>query len=150
MYWARKVSGHVYVCYGIDFAFLRFFYWILELFRQCGIFLFLLYFKILFYFLTGRPCCIHIMFVAVRSSTIILYHGPQLLVTFSWLMKWDTIPLRIWWEKLNVFIFIYRNQQTWYRIIVEDLTATNIRTSSITKANEIGRKKANMIVKNKC
>jgi hypothetical protein len=37
---ARKVSGHVFVCLssGVHFAsFLRFCYWILELFQQCGI-----------------------------------------------------------------------------------------------------------------
>ena len=37
LYQARKVSGHVYICQGYSFCLsLRFFYWILELFRQYG------------------------------------------------------------------------------------------------------------------
>ena len=38
LYQARKVSGHVCVWQGSQFClFLQFCYWILELFRQCGI-----------------------------------------------------------------------------------------------------------------
>ena len=40
IYFTRKVSSHVFVCCGYwVYNFLRLFYWILELFRQCGIFL---------------------------------------------------------------------------------------------------------------
>ena len=39
MYQARKVSGLICLCFNVSFyIFLRFFYWILEMFRQYGIF----------------------------------------------------------------------------------------------------------------
>jgi len=45
VYLARKVSGHVFVCKGYEFClFLRFFYWILKLSQQCGIFSFSFYY----------------------------------------------------------------------------------------------------------
>ena len=41
LYQARKVNGHVFVCQGYRFClFLRFLYLILELYRQCGLFVF--------------------------------------------------------------------------------------------------------------
>ena len=48
----KIVAGHVFVCKGYQFCvFLRFFYWILEIFRQSGIFLFFILFII--YLLPG-------------------------------------------------------------------------------------------------
>jgi hypothetical protein len=48
------VTGHVFVCYRYPFClFLQFFYWILELFRQCGIFIFIY----LFFYSINRDCC---------------------------------------------------------------------------------------------
>jgi len=44
LYQARRVSSHVFVCYEYRFClFLRFWYCVLELFRQCGIFCFSFY-----------------------------------------------------------------------------------------------------------
>jgi hypothetical protein len=41
----RKVNGHLFVCYGYRICLcLRFFYWILELFQQCGIFFIIIIF----------------------------------------------------------------------------------------------------------
>ena len=37
---ARKVGGHVFLCKGYWFCLFLLFYWILELFWQCGIFYF--------------------------------------------------------------------------------------------------------------
>ena len=47
LYQARKSSGHILVCHGYWFClFLRFFFWILKLFRQWGIYCFLFFFII--------------------------------------------------------------------------------------------------------
>ena len=52
---ARKVNGHVFVCYGyLICVFLRFWYLILELFRQCGIFCIPFCYRITF--MTLSPC----------------------------------------------------------------------------------------------
>ena len=50
LYQLRKVSSHVFVL-GVSILtlFLQFFNWILELFGQCGIFCFILYYHVIFH-----------------------------------------------------------------------------------------------------
>ena len=68
-------SSHAFVCQRYRFClFLRFFYWILELFRHCDIFLFFILCKMEFYsekeFIhTWSITCVHFLEINLRPSS---------------------------------------------------------------------------------
>jgi hypothetical protein len=114
---ARKLSSHVYVCKRYQFClFLQFFYWILELFWQCGIFLLdfgtvltVWYFRTVltvWYFRTVLTVWYFLFsYFISRMFAEVIYHVNQAIQskrftlvqvsTYTWLIRWENNILYI-------------------------------------------------------
>ena len=74
MYQERKVRGHVFVCWGYQFClFLRYCYFILELFRHCGIFV--------FHLITDSFSCTPVIYTSTNKTD---RHDITEIVCWKW------------------------------------------------------------------
>ena len=84
LYQARKVSGHVFMCWSrgrgefVFASFWGFYYWILELFRRCGIFYYFILFLLLYMSVLLRFTAYFGFFNSIFHQQI-LYHNLCIL-----------------------------------------------------------------------
>ena len=88
LYQTRKVGGRLVVCWGCRlWLFLRFFYWILKLFRQCGICFFFIFSYSNISIERSLGCCWAIPFIVIDKRYIRAYLSRCCLVHIL-IKKW--------------------------------------------------------------